>query len=544
MASRGATTSAAVVCRAPFVTLEFDPFGEVQACCANALYPLGNVKTSTIEEIWTGARAEHLRAALRAGDLALGCAVCRHRIETSGAELPLEAYAGFPLPGPDEAPGWPHRLSFSLHNTCNLACGMCGSDRSSRIRSQRDHLPPLASSYDDAFFEQLAPFLEHCQLVDFVGGEPFLIRGHHRIWDFLIDRGLRPRCGITTNGTIWNARVERVLDWFDTDVRVSIDGMSRRTFEQVRVGASYDEVFENLDRFQAVAAREGNHLAINWSFIQQNWFELGEMMLWAEERSLPVHVMTVLEHGFGVQHLPDRALSMVIEAMHEQTDHLLPHLVINRASWLRQITMLEAEAALREGGTPPEPCMEPADSTHVAAVTSAIEQLGASTAVDQQAADERRATALADLDRWFAGGPDSDARSIPVGRVELAASGAVTALDLAPILPHVDATTTAASLGQVIEVVRSGIGGRLWFGDSVTDRQVISHLLYVGGEARDKTGTILHLRSYATVQGVEVLIARDDRFGEAARVSAEPVALTPKAPSHAEDLDASASAAT
>ncbi len=41
-----------MACAAPFVTLEFGAYGLVQACCANALYPLGDIRTQSIDEIW------------------------------------------------------------------------------------------------------------------------------------------------------------------------------------------------------------------------------------------------------------------------------------------------------------------------------------------------------------------------------------------------------------------------------------------------------------------------------------------------------------
>ncbi|MFM7068436.1 MAG: SPASM domain-containing protein, partial [Actinomycetes bacterium] len=164
------------LCGAPFVAMEFDPFGDVQVCCANSLYPIGNVAESSLHEIWHGPRARAIRAALTDGDMSLGCSVCRYRLTFGHGDLARDYYDNFPLPelDSDGQPAWPHSLQFSLHNTCNLECVMCGADRSSKIRTRRSGLEPLPHAYGDAFFEQVVPFLEHAAIVDFSGGEPFL----------------------------------------------------------------------------------------------------------------------------------------------------------------------------------------------------------------------------------------------------------------------------------------------------------------------------------------------------------------------------------
>ena len=85
--------------------MEFDQFGDVQACCANALYPLGNVRDLTLEQIWHGERAAALRAALRRHDYSFGCTVCRHRLQYGYGELPRDYYDNFPMSSLD--PAWP-----------------------------------------------------------------------------------------------------------------------------------------------------------------------------------------------------------------------------------------------------------------------------------------------------------------------------------------------------------------------------------------------------------------------------------------------------
>ena len=92
-----------VPCAAPFVTLEFGAYGMVQACCANALYPIGDVRHQTIQEIWDGYRVNQLRDAFRRGDLGPGCGVCRFRLLHTPGELPRNYSLAVYYPGGNQS---------------------------------------------------------------------------------------------------------------------------------------------------------------------------------------------------------------------------------------------------------------------------------------------------------------------------------------------------------------------------------------------------------------------------------------------------------
>ncbi len=51
-------------CYAPWVSLYFDTMGNVQACCQNTKFPVGNIALQTIDEIWQGKKIRTLRKAL------------------------------------------------------------------------------------------------------------------------------------------------------------------------------------------------------------------------------------------------------------------------------------------------------------------------------------------------------------------------------------------------------------------------------------------------------------------------------------------------
>jgi MoaA/NifB/PqqE/SkfB family radical SAM enzyme len=488
-------------CRAPFVAMEFDAFGDVQACCANTLYPLGNVGRSSLRDIWEGPRATLLRDAVRRGDLSFGCTICRHRLAFGHGDLALEFYDAFPLP--DGEADWPHFLQFSLHNTCNLACVMCGADRSSRIRTGRSNLPPLPHAYGEPFFEQIVPFLEHAGAVDFSGGEPFLVTEHMRIWDLLLAMDRRPVCSLTTNGTVWNARTERVLGGLDTHIAVSVDGMTAATFESIRVGARFDEVMGNLERYLDYTRARGTSLSMSWSLVRDNWSELGAAALFAEERGIHLKVQTVIEPEFGVQRLPTDELTAVVRALEAEAERIEGSLELNLATWQREVARLRTELERRASTTRRVLSAEPADPANVERVVEAMVDTGARRVPDGEleAILERSA---ADVRAWCS--------TDDVIRLELDPSGRITAAPLEARLPGTRATVGSIGAGTVADLLYAYeqlLDGMVWIIDEWPEPDRLVHSLAIGRAIRDKVALMLKVVTVATDAGVSLVLGAD-----------------------------------
>ena len=479
-----------VPCAAPFVTLEFGAYGMVQACCANALYPVGDVRRQSIREIWEGFRIGALRDAFRRGDLGPGCGVCRFRLLHTPGELPRNYYDHFGFAG-GETPEWPVALSFSLHNTCNLACVMCGGDESSKIRSTRDHLPPLPHVYGDEFFEQLQPFLEHCEYADFVGGEPFLVREHERIWDQLVANGRDVRCSVATNGTVWNDRVEHWLDALDFQVTVSVDGITPETFERIRVGASYDEVYRNIERFRSYTADRGRPFMICWSLVRDNWHELPDMLRWAEERGIPMKIQTVMEVEFGVQAAPTDELRAIVDRYREEDRRLSDELRINRDVWQREVQRLEAELTDRSSSTSSVRQMRGPDPTNAAHIEAVVRR---GPAAEVPATDERLVELLGP---WV----PSATQMVPLVELPDGTLDGVDQLQRA-VAGRIDAPLVAdRGLSGLLTSLAQPFGGGVVLAEEFVGKDVVEHLVFLGRQFRDKTGMVLRMVSWLDGEG-------------------------------------------
>ncbi len=332
LGARTAPGPTAIACNAPFTNLFLATNGEVRACCVSWDYPLGHVATDRLADIWAGAPVVALRDAMTRNDFSLGCGSCVHR---SDGLVPTHQRDYDHIPPLTASPAYPRRIQFNVSNACNLQCIQCDGEFSSSIRIHREGRPALPMVYDDRFFEDLVEFIPHLDEVAFTGGEPFLAAENLRIWD-LLDAHAKPGlvASITTNGTIWNDRVEKVLASRPWTMNVSIDGFSKETFEAVRVGADRDVVFANLERFHEYTKSVGTNLYLFHCLMLQNHHEFGDLMLFAEERGIPVVVNLVTQPIECSLEEADRPTWQAIQAsFHEQAERVLPHLELNAAAF-------------------------------------------------------------------------------------------------------------------------------------------------------------------------------------------------------------------
>ncbi len=328
-------------CYAPFTSMYLDPRGDALACCHNTEHRLGNVAESSLADIWRGERANELREALVRYDLGRGCRFCAWQVEDGNYRATYtHSFEGIGVDA--EQPAWPKRLEFAVSNTCNLECVMCNGEWSSMIRSRREGRPPLPRVYGDRFFDELRPFLHHLTEARFLGGEPFLAAETLRIMDLMVEEGLEVPCHLTTNGTQWNPRVERILDRLPVSIAVSLDGVTAATVESIRVGASHAELLENLARYRAYTIERGTTLDLTFCLMRQNWHEFGEYLRFADHWGCRVFVNTVIQPAFSVYQLPTTEFDDMLAALERQDDRLRAELDLNRELWITELDRLRA----------------------------------------------------------------------------------------------------------------------------------------------------------------------------------------------------------
>lgn len=338
-------------CYAPSTSMYFDQFGGVRACCQNTGFLLGDIRTQSIREIWNGGDAKRLRAALNVGDYSLGCGFCQWQHDQGDDSL-LFARNFDSLPVSSPRPEWPMQMEFSMTNSCNLQCVMCNGDWSSSIRAHREGRPPLPAVYGDEFFNELQEFLPHLVKVNILGGEPFLGAEPLRLLSMLSEMEAPPHVTVTTNGTQWTPRIEAICERLPISFVLSLDGITKETYEAIRVGADFDAVMANLGRFQRVADNHGMRVTLAHCLMRPNFREFGQLLAFAEARGLEVGINEVLfPTHLSLYQLPATELREVIAIMERDDGGFVASLRDIREVWDGQVAALRHRLEVLERGS-------------------------------------------------------------------------------------------------------------------------------------------------------------------------------------------------
>jgi MoaA/NifB/PqqE/SkfB family radical SAM enzyme len=320
-------------CYLPFVSLHLTPTGEVLACCRNQTFILGDLREQRITDIWNGGKIAALREALTAYKFDLGCSYCEWESQRRTDSFAIRLSADhFPVVSPQ--PEWPALIDFNVSNICNLECIMCCGENSSSIRSNLMGLPPLPKAYNDQFFDDLRPFLPHLHFINFLGGEPFLTPESYRVWDMMAEDGLSIPCRVTTNGTQYNARIERAMNAVPMHITLSLDGVTKKTYESVRHRANFETVIANLHRFNAYTQERGTNFGISYCLMRQNWREVGDMTLFAEQLDCELSISMVAgPSNCSLFTLPPHELRGIVEEIVQMSGAVVPKLKRHRRAW-------------------------------------------------------------------------------------------------------------------------------------------------------------------------------------------------------------------
>lgn len=315
-----------ILCHAPFVSLNFEQNGNVSACCYNRSFSLGKIPNQTINEIWSGKKADQLRKYIQQNDLSGGCSACQEVIQFGNYQGTKAIYYDEFAPrktlwqklkslwGNDQHLLMPKVFEFELSNSCNLECTMCNGYFSSAIRKNREKLPPIKNHYGEDFVEQLIPFLPYLTDAKFLGGEPFLIDIYFKIWDKIIEINPNIRIHITTNGTIVNKKTKKYLEKLNAGIILSIDSLNKVNYEKIRQNANYDMVIENIQYFINYTKEKNTFLSFAICPIISNKFDIPEIMHFCNQNNIHIHFNTVwTPENESLRFLSSQELKAIIE---------------------------------------------------------------------------------------------------------------------------------------------------------------------------------------------------------------------------------------
>ncbi len=335
-------------------------------CCQNRKQIYGVYPRDSIRASWTSARAVELRRAVEKWDFSKGCKPCLDEIKAKNF-LGVQAYwydkyADYPIDclhkcfANQEKHDWfchyPKMLDFEISNLCNLECLMCTSFWSSTIE-KREEGKCNKSPYDENFVNEIAEFIPNVELIRFFGGEPFLISAYYNIFEMLIKHNRNARVMVTTNGTILNEKVVRLIDNLTCHINFSLDSLDKELFEKIRKNAKFEDVIEHLE-FCIKKRNEGADLDLGLSVcpLSLNLHEMADLIQFANERDLAIYFNTVVFPPELVPtNLPRQRLNEILSAFRKMK---LPEKTLferlNKSALEGLINRLTADIAAMEEG--------------------------------------------------------------------------------------------------------------------------------------------------------------------------------------------------
>jgi len=183
--------------------------------------------------------------------------------------------------------GFPLKLTVEASTACNLGCPACLTGAGERGRT-RAHLP--VSLYRKVM-DELGEYLFEVELHNW--GEPLMNRNLAELIRITSDKGVGTTLSTNFSLPFDRSRAEALVDAGLTTLGVSLDGAAQETYEQYRVGGSFDQVLANVDLVNDAKKKlRSTTPRIIWSFhvFEHNVDDVERACMMAGERGMDFEV--------------------------------------------------------------------------------------------------------------------------------------------------------------------------------------------------------------------------------------------------------------
>ena len=159
-----------------------------------------------------------------------------------------------------------------INNSCNINCVMCDTKSSSRKKKLMN--VDMADKYVNEMKKKgITSVLLHTI------GDPL---ANTKLKEYLkILRKYKMQAGLSTNGLMLDKHVETLAEFFDvcSNIRFSIDGVKKETYEKIRFGGIFEKLIENLEIAENKLKKIGYEFSIDLVITKDNFKELGEFIV-------------------------------------------------------------------------------------------------------------------------------------------------------------------------------------------------------------------------------------------------------------------------
>lgn len=344
------------LCILPWISLETTPIGTARPCCLIEDRDVikdshGNHMTldnNTLINIFNSQYMQDLRKQFRNGERPSICSKCWAEEDSGRKSKRLNSLHKFndEFQSIDFSKDEVDKILFldlKLGNICNLKCRICGSWSSSKWAGEEiDYLKLEGYSKEDVkkhtayemlkkghwprkspkFWESLKALLPDIQYFEFTGGEPFLIEEHFDLLNFAAKNNYSKNISVhyNTNGTVYPEQAISLWRKFkNVEIAFSIDDIEKR-FEYQRFGAKWDQVTENIEKFNKLRQSNKNiQTQLCFTINILNILYIEQLLKWAIKQNFNSIHWNML-HGpeeLCIGSLPPEQKSQVIEKLNK-----------------------------------------------------------------------------------------------------------------------------------------------------------------------------------------------------------------------------------
>lgn len=149
---------------------------------------------------------------------------------------------------------FPEVISIESSSYCNADCIMCPREQLTRVKGN------MSMDLYHKIIDECADHSRHVRLIQpFMFGEPFI---NKQLVDMIqYTKGKLPRTpvNVSTNGSLINPeKAQALIDCGLDKINIDIDGATKNTFEEVRVGLDFDQVVENAKYLMDLKRKTGS----------------------------------------------------------------------------------------------------------------------------------------------------------------------------------------------------------------------------------------------------------------------------------------------
>lgn len=307
-----------VPCYYPFTTINIGPGGDCWFCCPDWTTGfdktrLGNIRESSIRDMWNGNTARAIRRAMYAHHVdewcrTRGCPILNGQTNIQMQDIRSQVRGDLFHASTvhsirndaDRLEGFPSNIMVSNDWRCNLRCVMC-----STTLYYTENAPEMfVAEITDKIFDELSKNVHWVKRIFLSGyGDPFAIKRHLEFMQYTTKTFPNLEIELLTNGLLLTPRMWETIkhNKFFT-IRVSVDATTRETYERIRKHGHWDTLLDNL-RFLGMLRRSQviPSFEINMTVMRDNYHEVYDFLRFGEELGCDCIGLQVIHGPLGDQ---------------------------------------------------------------------------------------------------------------------------------------------------------------------------------------------------------------------------------------------------